>query len=29
MFNAPQFEQVKDNLAIEVRKILKEEGLIK
>ena len=29
MFNAPEFEQVKDELALEVRKILREEGLIK
>lgn len=29
MFNAPQFEQVQGELAIEVRKILREEGLIK
>ena len=29
MFNAPKFEQVKDELAQEVRKILREEGLIK
>ena len=28
-FNAPEFEQVKDELAQEVRKILREEGLIK
>ena len=29
MFNAPKFEQVKGELALEVRKILREEGLIK
>lgn len=29
IFNAPEFEQVKDELAQEVRKILREEGLIK
>ena len=29
MFNPPQFEQVKDELLSEVRKMLKEEGLIK
>ena len=29
MFNASEFEQVKDELALEVRKILCEEGLIK
>lgn len=29
MFNAPKFEQVQSNLALEVRKILREEGLIK
>ncbi len=29
MFNAPQFEQVHNELALEVRKILREEGLIK
>lgn len=29
IFNAPEFEQVKDELALEVRKILREEGLIK
>ncbi len=29
MFNAPKFEQVQGDLALEVRKILREEGLIK
>lgn len=29
IFNAPEFEQVKDELAQQVRKILREEGLIK
>ena len=29
MFNAPKFEQVQSDLALEVRKILREEGLIK
>lgn len=29
MFNAPQFEQVQDELALKVRSILREEGLIK
>ena len=29
VFNAPEFEQVKDELAQQVRKILREEGLIK
>lgn len=29
IFNAPEFEQVNDDLAQEVRKILREEGLIK
>ena len=29
MFNAPQFEQVQDELAQKVRSILREEGLIK
>ena len=29
MFNAPEFEQVKDELAQQVRQILREEGLIK
>lgn len=29
IFNAPEFEQVKNELACEVRKILREEGLIK
>lgn len=29
IFNAPEFEQVKNELAHEVRKILREEGLIK
>lgn len=28
-FIAPEFEQVQSDLALEVRKILKEEGLIK
>ena len=29
MFNAPEYEQVEDELAQKVRTILKEEGLIK
>nr|DAV17942.1 MAG TPA: helix-turn-helix domain protein [Caudoviricetes sp.] len=29
MFNSPQFEQVQDELALKVRSILREEGLIK
>lgn len=29
IFNAPEFEQVKNEFACEVRKILREEGLIK
>lgn len=29
IFNAPEFEQVKDELAQQVRQILREEGLIK
>lgn len=29
MLNAPKFEQVQGELALEVRKILREEGLIK
>lgn len=29
MFNPPQFEQVQDELALKVRSILREEGLIK
>jgi len=29
MLNAPEFEQVQNDLAQEVRRILKEEGLIK
>lgn len=29
MFNTPQFEQVQDELALKVRSILREEGLIK
>ena len=29
IFNAPEFEQVKDELARQVRQILREEGLIK
>lgn len=29
MFIAPKFEQVQNELALEVRKILREEGLIK
>ncbi len=29
IFNPPKFEQVQSELALEVRKILREEGLIK
>lgn len=29
IFNPPKFEQVQNELALEVRKILREEGLIK
>lgn len=29
MFNPPKFEQAQEGLALEVRKILREEGLIK
>lgn len=29
MFNPPKFEQAQSELALEVRKILREEGLIK
>lgn len=28
-FNAPEFEQVRSDIALEVRQILREEGLIK
>lgn len=29
MYNAPKFEQAQEGLALEIRKILREEGLIK